>query len=247
MDAPHLFETELRRRAIPFDVDGRQYLITLSTRQLLVNLDNLQCQLRDDGRDAERAASFAEAVISAGETHAPIAEQIFWYLEPNDYVESATYRYAVSPRLDRVLAHVSGDGTLISWVTDADLRQLGLTPEAADDLGWANLDRLLEAARVETRPIDGVSIAFLHVDFPSKASLILAPSLRELVADAVGWPVLAVLPDRDFLYLWSADHRDFASQIGRTVLHEYDQAPYPLSLELFEIDDAVRPIGAFTP
>ena len=93
--------------------------------------------------------------------------------------------------------------------------------------------------------IDGAAVMWLEADFPSKASLILAPSLREIVSPHVGWPVLAAAPDRDFVYLCTASRRDLIPRFGRVVVGEYGRAFHPLTTEVFEIGEAVEAIGVF--
>jgi hypothetical protein len=81
---------------------------------------------------------------------------------------------------------------------------------------------------------------------PSNASLLLAPSLRVAVSKVVGWPVLAVAPDRDFLYIWNGGHRELITRLGAVVVRTHSRAPYPLSTEVLEISDAIRSIGSYS-
>jgi hypothetical protein len=85
----------------------------------------------------------------------------------------------------------------------------------------------------------------LATELPSKASLLLAPALREVAEEVIGWPVLAVAPDRDFVFLWNAGRRDLIAGMGGMVHREFGRAPYPLSMEVFQISDSLRAIGAY--
>jgi hypothetical protein len=85
----------------------------------------------------------------------------------------------------------------------------------------------------------------LATELPSKASLLLAPALRERIEDVIGWPVLAVAPDHDFVYLWNASRRDLITGMGAVVTREHARAPHPLSTEIFQIGDSVQAIGAY--
>jgi hypothetical protein len=95
--------------------------------------------------------------------------------------------------------------------------------------------------------IDGVALGMLATSFPSKASLLLAPSLASVVAGLVGWPVLAVEPDRDLVYLWDARHHHFIGRLGAIVARENARAPYPLSAEVFKIGETLRAVGTYAP
>ena len=152
----------------------------------------------------------------------------------------------MSDRADRVLVHLSSDGRLITWVTPDLLQSLDISEADADPLAFANLSRALTEATLVCQEIDGVQLGFLTTSLPFKASLILAPNLRQVVGAALGWPLTAVVPDRDFLYLWAARHKDFVGRVGGVVVREFAQASYPISTEVYEITDTrIRAIGAF--
>jgi hypothetical protein len=86
----------------------------------------------------------------------------------------------------------------------------------------------------------------LNTSIPFKSSLILAPNLKEVTGPALGWPLLAVTPDRDFLYLWDSRHTDFAGRVGAVVVREFTESSYPISPEVFEItDDGIKAVGEF--
>ena len=116
--------------------------------------------------------------------------------------------------------------------------------EAESQHAWSNLDTALARAGQVTYPAPGgAALLSFAAALPSKASLLLAPSLRAAVEGTTGWPVLAVVPDRDFLYLWAAGYRDLIGRLAGVVIREHARAPYPLSPEVFEIGDSIRAIG----
>jgi hypothetical protein len=152
----------------------------------------------------------------------------------------------MSDRVDRVLVHISPDGRFITWVTPGMLELLLLSEADAAAVAFTNLGRALVASSVQSEDIDGVRLGYLDTTFPSKASLILAPNLREVLGNVLGWPLMAVIPDRDFLYLWAAKHTEFVNRIGSVVVREYSQAAYAISTEVYQITDGtVRAIGEF--
>jgi uncharacterized protein YtpQ (UPF0354 family) len=243
------FEDELRRRGFSFSVDAEsgRHAIEIGGGRMLVSLDNLQRDVAGDD-DVERVARFVDAVVaSAGASEAALsADQLYWCLEPSDYEERADYRVAMSDCVDRVLVHLSSDGRLVTWVTHSMLDSLDLSEADAGTMAFTNLGRTLSEASVESQDIDGVQLGFVGTSLPFKASLILAPNLREIMGEVLGWPLMAVVPDRNFLYLWAARHTDFVQRVGGVVVREYSQASYPISTEVYEITDkAIRAIGEF--
>lgn len=246
MDARELFRAELAQRGAAFTVtgDGR-WLVSVGSLQIVVSLDNLDRQLAGEGADSERIAAFTSQVLAAAQLSPMTASGLYWFIEPNDYLVAAEICAPVSPRLDRVLVHVSNDGGLICWVSHAQLDKAGLTAAHAAERAWANLDQAVRQAQVTTVQIAGAVVAMLATELPSKASLLLAPALREMIEDVIGWPVLAVAPDRDFVYLWNASRRDLLTGMGGVVCREHARAPYPLSTEIFQISDSLRAMGAY--
>jgi len=249
MNVRTLFEDELRRRGFSFGIDAEsgRHSIKIGDVQMLISLDNLQRDVARHG-DEGRISSFVDTIVAstnASETKLS-ADQLYWCLEPNDYHERADYRINMSDRVDRVLVHLSSDGQSVSWVTSKMLEVLGLPEAEAGKRAFTNLGRALSEASIESQSIDGVQLGFINTSLPFKASLILAPNLRETVEAALGWPLLAVVPDRNFLYLWAARHTEFAGRVGRVVVREYSQSSYPVSTEVYEItDQRIRAIGEF--
>ncbi|MBA2113177.1 hypothetical protein [Bremerella alba] len=249
MNVREQFERELTQRGFSFTIDPEsgRHLLTVDERQLKVSLDNLERELASDV-DAERVARFVDTVIASAKpnTNDYAAERLFWSLEPNDHQEKADYCVAVSDSVDRVLVHLSACGSAISWVTPNVLEILGLSELEASDNAFANLSHEVDAATLEAQEVDGVPLGYVITALPFKAALILAPNLRQLVKDKLGWPVMAVVPDRDFLYLWGAQHQEFAGRVGPVVVREYTRSPYAISTEVYRIDDdGLQAVGAF--
>jgi hypothetical protein len=249
MNVRKQFERELVARDVAFNIDPDSgcYAVAVGGAQLLVNLENLERDVALSG-DADHVSRFVDSVLNSVSVanRELSALDLYWCLEPNDYEEKPEFRVAVSDRVDRVLVALSSDGSLITWVGRDTLRSLGLSESDASSLAFANLGRALSEATVQVADSNGVPLAIITTTMPFKASLILAPNLREVVGAVVGWPLMALVPDRDFLYLWPARHKDFVQRVGGVVVREYSRAPYPLSTEVYEIaDGTIRAIGAF--
>jgi hypothetical protein len=249
MDVQAEFEEELRSRRIAFSIDAEsgRHAIEIGGAHLLVSLENVRRDVTRSG-DRGRITRFVDSIVASAsaEIDTPGVDRLYWCLEPSDYEERADFRVPVSDCVDRVLVHLSADGNLISWLTPELLEQLGLSESEAANRALENLATALSDATVESQDIDGVALGYLTSRLPFKSSLMLAPNLRSVVEAVLGWPLLAVAPDRDFLYLWGARHTDFTQRVGNVVVREYQQASYPISTEVFRIaDDGIQAIGEF--
>jgi hypothetical protein len=244
-----LFEQELTRRGISFahEITSGSYVIerTDGTR-LLISIDNL-CLEVDRDHDESRIATFIDAVMSSEEPQhewEQVASMIYLALEPGDHVEPPELASTISKEVDRVPVIFDEDRGTISWVTSAMLEEWDISPDMLIAKAGENLDQALQKAELEVSDIDGVKLAFLSSELPFNASLILAPGFRAFAEPVLGWPLLAVIPARDFLYVWNAEH--LIGRLGEIVVKELKSSPYPLSTEIFELSDAgLQAIGAF--
>lgn len=239
---------ELASRGLRYNAgpDPNGYTVWIDGTRLMVSLDNLARQLTGAEDDAQQVAWFTDQVIAAAQPTSLTAGGFYWFLQPSDPENGVAYREPVSPRLDRVLVHACATGALIRWVTPLVLTRAGMTADAASQDAWSNLDSALaRAQRVPIPAPGGATLLSFATGLPSKASLLLAPSLRTAVEGTAGWPVLAVAPDRDFVYVWNARYRDLIGRLGGVVTREHAAAPYPLSTEILEISDSIHAIGRY--
>jgi hypothetical protein len=243
------FEAELGKRGIRFTVqkESGRYRLKVDGTELLVSIENLQRDFATDG-DLARVARFVDTVLTTTVTdEKPLDPQrLFWCFEPNDYEEKPDYRKPVSDRVDRVLVHLSLDNTRITWVTPAMLTKANLAENIAEKIAFENLSREMQSAKIEFSEIDGVRLGYLATTLPFKGSLLMAPNLKACIESKLGWPVMAVAPDRDFLYLWAAKHEEFVNRVGSTTVEQFSKASYPLSTEVYSVSDSgIEAVGEF--
>jgi hypothetical protein len=72
--------------------------------------------------------------------------------------------------------------------------------------------------------------------------------LKDVVEPVLGWPLFAVMPCRDFVYLLNQKDQALLGRMGQVVMREYQGSGYPISTEVFEItDQCIRAIGDYQP
>lgn len=246
-----LFEQELQRRDISFTRDsesGRHVIERADGTRLLLSLDNLIREFESD-KDMGRIARFIDTALASGRwsrTWAEARARIFLALEPNHYAERSDLARALSEQLDHVPVLFDADRGAITWIGQHMLNDWSVTEDDVQRTAAENLDKELQDVTLEFRDIDGMRLAFFASRLPFKASLVLAPNIRKTVEPVLGWPVLAVAPTRDFLYLWNARHGELTNRLGGAVVDEFKASPFPLSTEVFELTDhGLRVIGEF--
>lgn len=62
--------------------------------------------------------------------------------------------------------------------------------------------------------------------------------MRTKLQDSFGFPFYAVLPVRDFCYIFSQkDFAFFSTRLGSTVVKEYKESGYPITPEILKFSD----------
>lgn len=250
-----LFEAELQRRGLSyFAIDAGLYEINLPRDDgddagwvITANIENLTRDvLRDNDRGAIR--NFANHIRPPNPT-APWPEAqpgLRLQVEPNDYLFGDTIHHPLTPQVDVVLVHTDEAERGIRWIETRDLAAWNVAEPVVQDIASQNLDRLLETTPIAMLDGGTFSYAYFDSDSPFKASLLLAPSLRQSIEPKLGWPVLAVAPCRDFVYLVRASDEDKLSGLGGIVNNEYTTSGHPVTTEVWKISDAgIKATGMF--
>jgi hypothetical protein len=111
-----------------------------------------------------------------------------------------------------------------------------------------NADKLLTVTEITFDTIENRKLGLINVEHESlKGALLFAPAMREKVKRDFGFPFYAVIPVRDFCYIFSENDYDFFSdRIGVVVVEEFKQSGYPITTEILKFtDDGVKAVGKY--
>lgn len=244
-----LFLDEMARRNIPVKLGPNGgYQIEQSRFTYTVSLENLSRDFADD-HDAGRVTRFVEAItrrvrVPDWETARP---RIRWALEPADMPLGDALHEPVSDRVARVLVHVSDDEMQIMWVARHLADRWGQTKESLAAVAESNMASLIDEATLTVQPTEGQKLGMLNTRYSAfKAAMVFSPRLKALVEPELGWPIQAVLPCRDFVYLLPHDAGELFGRVGSVVVQQYTEGGYPLCTEVFDVsDEGVRATGEF--
>lgn len=249
------FEAELKRRKFTFKqlADGRYEVesaaLEASEFTLTVSIENLKREVERD-RDLGAIGRFIDRFEQIPEGNVPWAEAkstLRFSLEPNDYdaeTMSAALQRPAGQATMLVLTRITKNGD-VRWVTKNDLEEWGVTRKEAEKLAGENLDALLLLKEPNINQVGTQKLGMLPIEAASKASVMFAPNFRKFVEPKMGWPVLAVAPSRDFVYLFTKDDFDLVGRAGRVVLEEFAKSDHPISTEIWKVSDAgVETIGS---
>ncbi|MCE9583723.1 MAG: hypothetical protein K8T20_14665 [Planctomycetes bacterium] len=247
-EVERLFEAELLRRNVKFTrtADGR-YAYHRGDTDFLISLENLARDFARD-RDESRVARFAEATFASTEVPPweAVRDCVYWGLEQADTEMGDTFRRKVSDKVVKLLVVTDPEERKLTFITPGMARDWKTTDAELEASAARNLDRLIQGQQPEFRVIDGCKIGMLPVRSVFKSSVIFAPGFRKYVEPTIGWPVLAVIPDREFIYVIAEKDKELLSRMGKVVQDQFRKASYPLSTEVFRIsDEGIEAIGAF--
>lgn len=244
-----LFLTDLARRGITATAkpDG-DYEIAVGDTTYTISLANVSRDFARD-RDPQRIVTFVDSITR--QVRVPTWDEarprIRWALEPTDMPLEDALHDKVSDQVALVLVHVSETETEIMWVAPSMAEGWGQTKESLMEAAVENMKAILAETKIDTTPIDEHTLGMVNTRLVAfKAALLFCPGFKAVVEPVLGWPVLAVLPCRDFVYLIPEKSHDLLGRVGPVVMREYHESSYPLCLEVFELTDkGALAIGEF--
>lgn len=224
-------------------------MITTPTRELTVSLDNIERRFVRDG-DETAIGRFIDSLLAS---HTPLpswekaAAHIYPLIEGGELeIAESTLHQSLSEQTQLVAVYYFEASELLRFLTRSSLADW----QVSDDEVWTaanqNLERLMDEATVSVLSAGDLKLGVIETEGPFKASLIRARCLKAKVEADLGWPVLAVAPDRDFVYLLNEADKDELGRLGATVIKEFQSAEYPISTEVWRLDDdGAEVIGEF--
>jgi hypothetical protein len=246
-----IFEDVLREKGVKYEKqeDGL-YSIELSGHQVSVNLESLSKDYFHY-QNPNTINAFVEKLLSI---RIPLPEwtelesRIRISLEPSDYDFEGFIVRPFSGNDKMVLIYVDPQETLSRWITKKESASWDKTEQDLFAIAYNNLAEILSGVNIEKFPIDDSFVARFPIEIVSKPALLIAPNLKEKVSQEMGWPFLAVMPAQEVFLLLPEGNDTLLRKTGAMVLRYYNEAPHPLSTEIFRVsDEGVKAIGSFKP
>jgi hypothetical protein len=234
-----LFLRELAARGVPVRVraDG-VYEVRQGGGVNAVSLENVSKEFERD-RDPDRVKRFVESILTAPVLPRwPDARKgLYFAVEPADHDFGDTVREPVSDSAFRILVHLNEQGNQLMWVSDSLLSHWGQTRAAVEEAAAQNVSELLERAPLELTEMDGRTFGTFGINSPFKAALPWAPNFRAVVGAKLGWPLYALIPSRDFVYVFAEKDQPLLGVLGRAAVEEFEKGAYPVSRDVFRVSD----------
>lgn len=246
-----LFKKELEKQGLKIDkVDETELIdVKLGELTLRVSLDNLRKNYERD-KDENHIKDFVQTLVSYNEElpseWEEVKRDIYVSLFPNDFEFNDFIHHKVTDEFSKVYIHSSeGRNT---WLSSRDLETWNITVPELVEQANLNADRLLAETVITFQIIEDRKLGLFELEHETlKGALLFAPALKQKISADFGFPFYAVIPVRDFCYLFSEkDLYFFAERIGRVVVDEYKQSGYPVTTEILKFsDDGVEAEGKY--
>lgn len=245
----NIFEKLLTEKGVSFKkVGGGLYRVDNNSLVKTISLKNIEKNYLRDG-NVEAVQRFVENILQ------PIAELpdtaelrkgLFVTIEPSEYEGiNETLNKKFSDKTVLVVAYYNERANQIRWLSASDLDRKKISIEKAWEEAYSNLEKIISTTAVNFTDIDGQKLGMIDTHEPYKASLILTKGLKNKVIKDIGWPIYAVTPARDFVYIFSKQS-GLVNRVGKVVIDEYKKSGYPISTEVWELsDNSQKAIGEF--
>jgi hypothetical protein len=248
--ANEIFEEILKAQGVPFKLtDEGTCAIELDGQKLVISLANVEKNyLRD--KDPQTIRNFAATILTfptqPPDTWVEAKSGIRFSLEPSDYKFGDVLLKPLTPLVNKVAIYVDQDTTKVTWLTPTHLENWQITEDELYQTANENMSALARKTEIVTATVASSVVGYFESSSIFKASLIVSPNIREQIPNELGWPVLVVIPARDFAYFLPEGDDELLGRVGKVVVREYTQSGYPITTEVLRLsDDGIEAIGAY--
>lgn len=244
------FKRMIEAKGFVIDNIDEDELIYLSKDdyEMRVSLDNLRKDYEQTPEDVI-IEDFVEAIASSQEEMPDwptVRPGIYPSLCPSDFEFGEYINYPITEEFNMVIVYDSGNKKV--WINEDHLDEWKIDNQTLLQTAYKNLDSVLDNAILEVEEFEGKKLAFFSLeDETMKSVLVLSKNLRRKVEPHLGWPIVTVIPVRDFSYLFAeADFDFFAERLADATMDEYKSSGYPITKEILLVDDeAVKAIAKY--
>lgn len=250
-----IFEARIKEHGMAFEIDENGlYVFQVEGTTFTVNLENVAKDYQRD-QDPDAIRRFADRLLADYNESTPdwqtVQPFIRFQLEPDDYADGfdGTLHSRVDDDLVKVFVYTPEDGSRITWISDDTVAGWGVSTDQVIATAERNMRKVTAESQIELKEIDGVTLGMISTEeFPFKASILLADNFRQLVEPQLGFPVYAVAPCRDFVFLIPHNNKDFLGRLGGVVKKEYHESGHSVTMDILEItDEGMSAIATFAP
>lgn len=245
------FKSQIESNGMKIDSVDETGLIYISKGELTlqISLENVRRNYERD-KDKSHISNLVKTLISYSielpKNWADAKDDVYISLFPNDHDFQEFLHTKITDEFSKVYVHNGQDK--LTWITRDDLKKWNITETELDVQSNNNADKLLKTTAITFDKIENRKLGLIEVEHTTlKGALLFAPTMKEKIKTDFGFPFYAVIPVRDFCYIFSEkDFEFFSGRIGKVVVEEYKQSGYPITTEILKFTDkGVEAVGHY--
>lgn len=245
------FKSQIEKNGMKIDsVDETGFIfVSKGNMKLKISLENVRRNYerdKDESHISDLVQSLNSYSIELPSKWEEAKDEIFISLYPNEYDFNENVHFKITEEFSKVFVY-SGNEKL-TWITKVDLENWKISETELDCQANLNANNLLKTATIKFDAIQNHKLGMIEIERTAlKGALLFASEMKNKVKADIGIPYYAVIPARDFCYIFSENDLDFFSKkIGKVVVNEYKNSGYPITTEIIKFTDkGVEAVGKF--
>ena len=245
------FKEELERNGLSInsvDAEG-YYYIEVGGQNLKISLENTRKDFerdKDDNVILDLTDTILAYDINIPEKWEDAKDNIFlsFYISDFDFDEIINER--VTNDFNKV--YVYSDGKKFTWILKTDIETWSISTQELEQVANENAGSLLSKENLVFNDFDGHKLGRIDIERASlKGAVLFSSKLTDILKEKIGLPFYAVLPVRDFCYIFPECDLDyFSERLGSTVTDEFVNSGYPITTELLKFtENEVITVGKY--
>ncbi|RKR05445.1 hypothetical protein C8C83_4793 [Flavobacterium sp. 90] len=244
------FKTQLESKGLTIDsIDKDGFiLIDVEGSELKVSLDNVRRNYERDSDD-RHITDLVNVIVShtlEKEDWEIIKDKVYIQFFPNDFeFENLVYE-KVTDEFSKVFMVNTNNN--FSFISHDDLVDWNLDLEELKKQVDLNLDTFVDKVQIQVEDLDNHKLGMIDVEEVwLKSACLFSLKIKDLVKNNIGFPFYAVIPVRDFCYIFGEqDFEYFSERLGPIVVEEYENSGYPITTEILKFSESgVKSIGKY--
>lgn len=245
------FKSQIEREGMKIDSVDETGLIYISKGEITleISLENVRKNFKRDNNKnhiSDLVKSLLTYSVEFPVVWEEVKENIYISFIPNNFDFKDIVNFRMTDKINKV--YVYNDNNELTYISEAYLQKWNITVDELENQALKNADRILSTSELKIEILDNRKLGMLESEYSNlKSAILLAPSMKEKVEKDFSYPFYAVIPVRDFCYIFSEKDFDFFSQrIGSIVVEEFKQSGYPITTEILKISESsIKTVGIY--
>lgn len=244
------FKTQLESKGLTIDsIDKDGFiLVNVEESELKVSLDNVRRNYERDN-DESYITDLVNTIVSHSskkEDWESIKDKIYVQFFPNDFEFENLVHEKVTNEFSKVFMVNTNNNFL--FISDDDLIDWNLDLEKLKNQVDLNLGAFLDKVKIEIEDVENHKLGMIDIEEVwLKSACLFSSKIKDLVQNNIGFPFYAVIPVRDFCYIFGEqDFGYFSERLGSVVVDEYEKSGYPITTEILKFsENGVQAMGKY--